>query len=67
MPDINLLKTKISESGIKMTILSEKTGISRETLYNRLNENGEFKASEIVALTSALNLTKEERDKIFLT
>ncbi len=67
MPNINLLKTKISESGIKMTILSEKTGISRETLYNRLNENGEFKASEIVALTSALNLTKEERDKIFLT
>ena len=60
MPNINLLKTKISESGIKMTILSE-------TLYNRLNENGEFKASEIVALTSALNLTKEERDKIFLT
>ena len=67
MPNINLVKTKISESGIKMTILSEKTGISRETLYNRLNENGEFKASEIVALTSALNLTKEERDKIFLT
>ena len=67
MPNINFLKTKISESGIKMTILSEKTGISRETLYNRLNENGEFKASEIVALTSALNLTKEERDKIFLT
>ena len=67
MPNINLLKTKISESGIKMTILSEKTGISRETLYNRLNENGEFKASEIVALTSALKLTKEERDKIFLT
>ena len=67
MPNINLLTTKISESGIKRTILSEKTGISRVTLYNRLNENGEFKASEIVALTSALNLTKEERDKIFLT
>ena len=51
----------------KMTVLSEKTGITRETLYNRFNENGEFKASEIVALTGALNLTKEERDKIFLT
>ena len=35
-----------------------------KSLYN---ENGEFKASEIVALTGALNLTKEERDKIFLT
>ena len=65
MPNIALLKEKISESGIKMTVLSEK--ITRETLYNRFNENGEFKASEIVALTGALNLTKEERDKIFLT
>ena len=67
VPNIALLKEKISESGIKMTMLSEKTGITRETLYNRFNENGEFKASEIVALTGALNLTKEERDKIFLT
>ena len=67
MPNIALLKEKISESGIKMTVLSEKTGITRETLYNRFNENGEFKASEIVTLTGALNLTKEERDKIFLT
>ena len=67
MPNIALLKEKISESGIKMTVLSEKTGITRETLYNRFNENGEFKASEIVVLTGALNLTKEERDKIFLT
>ena len=67
VPNIALLKEKISESGIKMTILSEKTGITRETLYNRFNENGELKASEIVALTGALNLTKEERDKIFLT
>ena len=67
MPNIALLKEKISESGIKMTVLSEKTGITRETLYNRFNENGEFKASEIVALTKVLNLTKEERDKIFLS
>ena len=67
MPNIALLKEKINESGIKMTVLSEKTGISRETLYNRFNENGEFKASEIVSLTCALNLSKEERDEIFLT
>jgi len=37
----------------------------RETLYNRLNQESEFKASEIAALTLALHLTKEERDAIF--
>lgn len=66
MPDIERLKNKINESGIKVTAISEKTGISRETLYNRFNGTGEFKASEIVALTNVLNLTKDERDKIFL-
>ena len=30
MPNIALLKEKISESGIKMTVLSEKTGITRD-------------------------------------
>lgn len=67
MPDIDLLKKKIDESGMKMTHIAEKTGILRETLYNRLNGYGEFKASEITALTSTLNLTKEERDQIFLS
>lgn len=67
MPNIDLLKEKINKAGIKMTALSEKTGISRETLYNRFKECGEFKASEIVSLTRALNLSKEERDKIFLS
>ena len=37
MTNITLLKEKISESGIEMTVLSEKTGITRETLYNRFN------------------------------
>lgn len=67
MPDIDLLKKKIEESGLKMTHIAEKTGILRETLYNRLNSCGEFKASEITALTLVLNLTKEERDQIFLS
>ena len=65
--EIELLKKKIEDSGIKMTALAEKTGILRETLYNRLNENGEFKASEIVALTNVLNLSVEDREKIFLS
>lgn len=67
MPDIDLLKDKIDASGMTMTSIAEKAGMVRETLYNRLNGNGEFKASEITSLTHVLSLTKDERDKIFLT
>ena len=65
MPNIELLKKKIEESGMTMVSIAEKSGILRETLYNRLNGKGEFLASEIVGLTNALNLKKPERDKIF--
>lgn len=63
----SLLEVKIAESGMTMTSIAKKTGILKATLYNRLNEKGEFKASEIVALTEVLHLTKAERDQIFLT
>lgn len=67
LTDFEKLKEKIEESGMTMVALSEKTGILRETLYNRLNGKGEFHASEIVALSKALWLTKKERDAIFLS
>lgn len=67
MPDIVLLKEKINETGMTMVSISAKSGITRETLYNRLNGKGEFLASEISGLTKALNLTRSERDKIFFT
>lgn len=67
MTDIALLKDKINESGMTMVAISAKSGILRETLYNRLNGKGEFHASEISGLTIALNLSKTERDKIFLS
>ena len=65
MADIAMLNEKIKESGITITALSEKCGMSRETFYNRMAEKSEFKASEITNLTEALNLTRRERDQIF--
>lgn len=65
MTDVKALREKIRQSGISMTAISEKTGILRETLYNRLAGKGEFKASEISALSIALNLSSAERDDIF--
>lgn len=65
MADIELLKKKIRDSGMTVTAISRKSGILRETFYNRL-KGSEFTASEIVAITKVLNLSKEDRDKIFL-
>ena len=65
MVDLRKLDETIKNSGIKMTALSEKSGISRQTLYNRLDGIGEFTASEIVGITSALRLSQEEREAIF--
>lgn len=66
LADIELLKEKIADSGMTVKAISEKSGILRETFYNRLKGGGEFTASEIVALTKTLRLSKSERDKIFL-
>lgn len=65
MVDLRKLDETIKNSGIKMTALSEKSGISRQTLYNRLDGIGEFTASEIVGITNALRLSQEEREAIF--
>lgn len=63
--NVELLKCKISESGMTVSAIADKSGILRETLYNRM-KSGNFYASEIVALTNVLHLTRRERDEIFL-
>lgn len=67
MPDIGALKEKMTESGMTVVNIAKKSGILRETLYNRLNGRGEFTASEIVKLSEVLHLTKTERENIFLS
>ena len=66
IPDIKMLKDKITDSGMTVKAVAEKSGILRETLYNRLKGVGEFTASEIVSLSNVLNLSQTERDDIFL-
>lgn len=67
MGDLELLKNLIKDSGMTVSAIADKSGILRETLYNRLNGNKDFDASEIVALTRVLHLSKEQRDQIFLS
>ena len=67
MTDMELLLSKIKDSGMTIVAISEKSGIEKATLYNRFKGKGEFTASEIVNLSAVLHLSKPDRDKIFLS
>ena len=65
MTDFTMLRGKMDDSGMTMTAIASKSGILRETLYNRLNGKGDFTASEMMGLAKTLNLSNQERDEIF--
>ena len=65
MVNITRLKNTINDSGMTMTAIANKSGILKETLYNRFRGVGEFTASEILALSDVLSITNEERERIF--
>ena len=65
MVRLGTLREMIDDSGMTMTAIAQKSGILRETLYNRLDGRGEFKVSEISALCKALHMSDRERDSIF--
>ena len=65
MVDTVKLSKKIEQSGLTITALAAKSGMSRETFYNRMAGKSDFKASEITALTVVLQLSRAERDAIF--
>ena len=67
MIELNLLNKKIKDSGMTMVAIPEKSGMSRETLYNKLSGNSDFKASEIMGISETLRLSNAERDEIFFT
>lgn len=67
MPNTELLKTKMKDSGMTVISISEKSGVDRATIYNRLNGRGEWLVSEVLGISNALKLTNAERDEIFLT
>lgn len=65
MLNYNLLDETIKNTGITKTAIADKMGITRESLYNKLDGKTEFTVSEICSITNALNLSKDDRDAIF--
>lgn len=65
MANIEKLRAKINDSGMTVTAICEKAGMSRETFYNRL-KGSDFKVQEVLALKKTLRMTYSEMREIFL-
>ncbi len=65
MTDVEKLRGIIDDSGISITAIAAKIGISREGLYKKIQGETEFKASEIAKMKEILHLDDETRDAVF--
>lgn len=65
LTDSEMSSDVISDSGITITAIARKLGITREGFYKKLNNETEFKASEIASMQNILGLSNKKRDAIF--
>ena len=65
MTNTQELKSFLVKRNISASRLANELGISRVSLSKKINNQREFKASEIVKIQKILVLTNAERDFIF--
>lgn len=65
MTDTALLKQKIEESGYKLKFIAQRLELTYQGFLKKINNESEFKASEISVLAELLRLSDKERDNIF--
>lgn len=65
MTNTGLLRQKIDDSGYKLRFIAKQVGITYAGFLKKINNETEFKASEIAILKDLLKLTDEEFNKIF--
>ncbi len=67
MTNTNLLRKKIDESGYNLRFIASKLGITYQGFLKKINNETEFKASEMQILRELLNLTDAEFEQVFFT
>ena len=65
MTDTLYLKSMLVRRGVTLEDVSEQIGLSKTSLSYKINNKRQFTATEIAKLSSILQLTQEQRDKIF--
>ena len=66
MTKSNLLREKIDGCGFKLVFVAKQLGISYQAFLKKLNNETEFKTSEVMILKELLHLTDDEVMEIFL-
>lgn len=59
------LMKKLDESGMKKKYIAEKLGLSTYGLSLKINNENEFKVSEVEKICNLLNITVKDREDIF--
>lgn len=65
MTDTKELRQRIEASGLKYKYIAQKLGITPYTLQLKIDNDNEFKVSEVDALAGLLGLSLREKDAIF--
>lgn len=66
MTDTKKLRERINKAGLKLKYVAQELGISPYTLQMKIDNDTEFKVSEVDTLAKMLHLTLQEKDEIFL-
>lgn len=66
MTNTDLLEEKIEKSGLKKNFIAQTLGLSPYGLAKKINNETEFKTSEVDGLCKILNISDlAEKDRIF--
>lgn len=65
MTNTELLREIIDRSGYKLRYIAQCIGITYQGLLKKINNESEFKASEISSLHHLLQMSEQEREAVF--
>lgn len=65
MTDTARLRARIEAKGLKLKYVAKILGLSPYTLSQKIENDSEFKVSEVDALSDLLGLSLVEKDEIF--
>ena len=65
MTDTKVLRERIENAGLKYKHIAKKLGITPYSLQKKIDNDNEFKVSEVDTLSTILGLTLVEKNEIF--
>lgn len=66
MTDCKKLNELIKKSDYPVNVIAAKVGMTTQSLHNKRTGKREFTINEMVLLCKVLDISKQEREKIFL-